>query len=208
MPLTSSVESQAVLGLLFFSPSAATLCRGTPDPTQSWRSGSAHQPARPQPGQGPVLGPGLVGDVPGFFRSMVAWGCGPDRGRVLGRAGPGPGPTRSSGVSTTGRGGRLRGFPTSGCRAPLTLFSPTRVFLLLSLLCFRVSVALTNLRGLRGAGRGRTCCLNAFARLSGSLVASRGYGCSGLQPFLCSEQCAGLGRARAVGFIAGRSRWA
>jgi hypothetical protein len=30
----------------------------------------------------------------------------------------------------------------------------------------------------------------------------------GSGPFLCSEQCAGQGGALAVGFIAGRSRWA
>ena len=35
MLLTSSNESQAVLGHLFFSPSAATLCRRTPDPILS-----------------------------------------------------------------------------------------------------------------------------------------------------------------------------
>ena len=60
-----------------------------------------------------------------------------------------------------------------------------------------------------GADRGRARCLDVFARLSGSLVAPRGFGCAGLRPpFLCSEQCAGQGGPRAVGFIAGRSRWA
>ena len=48
-----SVESQAVLGLLFFSPSVATLRRGTPDPT--WLSGPARRPARASAGPGPVL---------------------------------------------------------------------------------------------------------------------------------------------------------
>lgn len=81
MLLMSSVESQAVLGLLFFSPSAATLCRGTPDPTL-WRSGSALRPARARP------------------RARACWGTcrASSDSRSLGaRAGPGPGRVRSPG---------------------------------------------------------------------------------------------------------------
>ena len=84
------VGSQAVLGLLFFSPSAAILCRGTPDPTLGFPGRPAGRPGT-QPGPDP--GPVLLGDVPGFCRSMIAWSCGPGRGpsRARARAGPGAG---------------------------------------------------------------------------------------------------------------------
>ena len=150
MLLMISNESQAVLGRLFFSPSAATLWRGTPDPTL-WLSGSARRPARapagPQPGQV------QLGDVPGSSALGGAGRVGPGPGS--GRAG-GPEPASTSGVSTTGRGGRLRGFPSSGRRAPPALSSPAWVTLLLCLPGVGVSAALTIPRGPLGAGRGRS----------------------------------------------------
>ena len=73
MLLMISNESQAVLGRLFFSPSAATLWRGTPDPTL-WLSGSARRPARAP--AGPQPGPVQLGDVPG---SSALGGAGRDQ---------------------------------------------------------------------------------------------------------------------------------
>ena len=206
MLLTSSFEAQAVPGLLFFSPSAATLCRGTPDPTL-WRSGSAHRPARAPAGPGPGPGPGPAGGRAGLH---------PIHGRLGVRAGPGPGPgpgraqgpARTSGFRRQAGGGRLRGFPTSGRRAPPTLFSPARVIQLPCLLCFGVSVALTILRGSLGAGRGGHAASTPSRGSLGALWRQAALAAPGSCPFLCSEQRAGPGRARAVGFIAGRSRWA
>jgi hypothetical protein len=63
---------------------------------------------RPGTQPGPDPGPVLRGDVPGFLRSMFAWtgraGTRPGTGPGP-RAGPGPEPARTTGVSTTGRGG-------------------------------------------------------------------------------------------------------
>ena len=173
MLLTSSVGAQAVLGLLFFSPSAVTLCRGTPDPTL-WRSGSALRPARA------CWGTCWASSDPWSLGGAGRTGAGPRAGSGP-RAGPGPGPC-SFGGFVDRPGGRLRGFPTSGRRAPPTPFSPARVTLSLCLLCFGVSVALTNLHGSLGAGWGEACGSDAFARLSGSLVAPRGLGRAGLRP--------------------------
>ena len=180
------VGLQAVLGLLFFSPSAAALCRGTPDPTLGFPGRPAGRPGT-QPGPDP--GPVLRGDVPGFLRSMFAWtgragtrpGTGP-RSRAPGRAGPVPEPARTTGVSTTGRGGgcgasRLR---DAGLRPHCS--HPPGSFCCCVCLAWCVCCLVVPARAL-GADRGRARCLDAFARLSGSLVAPRGYGCSGLRPF-------------------------
>jgi hypothetical protein len=137
MLLMCFVGLQAVLGLLFFSPSAAALCRGTPDPTLGFPGRPAGRPGT-QPG--PDLGPVPRGDVPGFLRSMFAWtgragtrpGAGP-RARAPGRAGPGAG-SHDGGFDDM-PGWRLRGFPSSGCRAPPALCSPAWVILLLRLPC-------------------------------------------------------------------------
>jgi hypothetical protein len=132
--LTRVSGSQAGLPLLFFSPSAAAFFRGTPDPTLGFPGRPAGRPGT-QPGPDP--GPVLLGDVPGFCRSMIAWSCGPGRGparaRAPGRAGPGAG--SHDGGFDDRPGWRLRGFPSSGCRAPPALFSPAWVILLLRLPC-------------------------------------------------------------------------
>ena len=154
---------------------------------------------RPGTQPGPDPGPVLRGDVPGFLRSMFAWtgragtrpGTGP-RARAPGRAGPGAG--SHDGGFDDRPGWRLRGFPSSGCRAPPALFSPAWVILLLRLPCL---VCL--LLFLRGPSeptgvRGRARCLDAFARLSGSLVAPSGFGCAGLRPLFFAPSSA-LARA-------------
>jgi hypothetical protein len=110
----------------FFSPSAVTLCRGTPDPTL-WRSGSALRPAR-----------ACWGTCRASSDPWSLGECGQDRGRAPGRvrspvrAGAGAGSHFRGFVDRPG--GRLRGFPTSGRRAPPTPFSPARVILSLCLL--------------------------------------------------------------------------
>jgi hypothetical protein len=195
MLLMCSMGSQAVLGLLFFSPSAATICRGTPDPTLGFPGRPAGRPGT-QPGPDP--GPVLRGDVPGFLRSMFAWtgraGTRPGTGArapAPGRAGPGAG--SHDGGFDDRPGWRLRGFPSSGRRAPPALFSPAWVILLLRLPCLVCLCLVVPARAL-GADRGRARCLDAFARLSGSLAAPRGYSCAGLRPLFFASSSA-LARA-------------
>ncbi len=177
MLLTSSVESQAVLGLPFFSPSAATLCRGTPDPTLGF-------PGRPRPARAPAgPGPGPAGGRAGLL---------PIRGRleVLGR--PGRGPDRA----WAGARSRLapQGFrrPAGGAAAgPSNFGRPGSAHTVLTrsghlvvvsspvLLCLLARRLRARTREL---GQGEERYLDAVARLSGSLVAPRGFGRSGLQP--------------------------
>jgi hypothetical protein len=133
--------------------------------------------------------PGRPAGLPGPGPAGGRAGLLPICGRLELRAGPGggrAGPSRArdptSGVRRQA-GGRLRGLPTSGCRAPPVLSSPFRVAVLPCLLAsVGVSVALTMLRGSPGAGR-RERCFYAFARLSRSLVAPRGPGRAGSWPF-------------------------
>ena len=162
---------------------------------------------------GPPAGPGLLGDVLGFFRSMVAWGCGPDRGRAPGRvqspgrAGPGAGSHYGGVVDRPG--GAAAGLPDFGTPGSAhTVLIRTGHSVAVSALLWCV------------------CCLDELARVPRSRLgegvllrrlraalwepceATRLWPRRAPAPFLCSEQCAGQGRARAVGFIAGRSRWA
>jgi hypothetical protein len=172
-----SNESQAVLGRLFFSPSAATLCRGTPDPTL-WLSGSARRPARAP--AGPQPGPVLLGDVPG---SSALGGAG--------RVGPGPGSGRAGARSRLA----LRGFRrlAGGAAAGLPEFgTPGSARTVLTRLGHSVAVSawcwcvccLDDLAQFdRSRPGGGVLCLDAVARLAGSLVAPRGFGCAGLRPF-------------------------
>ena len=165
-------------------------------------------PSYTYPDSGPDPGPVLLGDVPGFCRrSMIAWSCGP------GRAGPSrAGPSRAR--SRLARRGFRRqagvaaaGLPVFGMPGSARTVLTRSGHSVAASALLGVSVVVP-VRAL-GADRGRARCLDVFARLSGSLVAPRGFGCAGLRPpFLCSEQCAGQGGSRAVGFIAGRSRWA
>ena len=190
---------------------------------------------RPPSGAEPLTPPfgypgrpaGRPGPQPGPSRARSSWGtCLALRhrevragsGQVRAQVGPGPGSGRARGarsrpalpgVSTTGRGGRLRGFPSSGRRAPPALSSPAWVTLLLCLPGVGVSAALTIPRGPLGAGRGEECSASTSSRGSlGALWRRVASAAPGSGPFLCSERCAGLGGARAVGFTAGRSRWA
>ena len=201
--------SQAVLGLLFFSPSAATLCRGTPDPTLGFPGRPAGRPGtQPGPDPGPVLRGGRAGLPPIHVRLD-----GPGRDSARHRApGPALGPGRAR--SRLARRGFRRQAGVAAAGLPV-FGMPGSARTVLTRLGH--SVAASALLGVSavvparalGADRGRARCLDAFARLSGSLVAPRGFGRVGLRPpFLCSEQCAGQGGSRAVGFIAGRSRWA
>ena len=137
---------------------------------------------RPGTQPGPDPGPVLLGDVPGFCRSMIAWSCGPGRGpsRARARAGPGAG-SHVGGFDDRPGGGcgasRLR---DAGLR-PHCSHPPWSFCCCVCLgwcVCCLVVPALA-----LGADRGRARCLDAFARLSGSLVAPRGFGCAGLRPF-------------------------
>jgi hypothetical protein len=151
MLLTISNESQAVLQVdrLFFSPSAATLC-GTPDPTLRL-SRSARRPVRAPAGLGP--GPGPAGGRNGLLPILGHWEVLAGPGRAWAQAGQGA--RARSRIALRGfrrwpgSPVRLTGFPSSGHRAPPTLFSSARVTLLPCLPCVQrrvqrlVSVALT-----------------------------------------------------------------
>ena len=162
---------------------------------------------------GPPAGPGLLGDVPGFFRSMVAWGV---------RAGPGPGPGPGPVPGPVRARGRLalQGFrrQAGGAAAGLPDFgTPGSAHTVLTRTGHSVAVS---------ALLWCVCCLDELARVPRSRLgegvllrrlraalwepcgATRLWPRRAPAPFLCSEQCAGQGRARAVGFVAGRSRWA
>ena len=187
--LMSFAGSQAFLGLLFFSPSAAALCRGTPDPTLGFPGRPAGRPGT-QPGPDP--GPVLLGDVPGR-----------DSARLRSRAGPGPGRARAGPSRARSRLAR-RGFRRQAgvAVAGLPVFGmpgSARTVLTRS----GHSVAASALLGVSvvvpvralGADRGRARCLDVFARLSGSLVAPRGFGCAGLRPPLFFAPSSALARA-------------
>jgi hypothetical protein len=205
------VGSQAVLGLLFFSPSAAALCRGTPDPTLGFPGRPAGRPGT-QPGPDP--GPVLRGDVPGFLRSMFAWtgraGTRPGTGPGP-RAGPGPEPARTTGVSTTGRGGgcgasRLR---DAGLRPHCS--HPPGSFC--CCVCLAWCVCCCSCAGPRsrpGSGGGRAASTPSRGSL-GALWRQAASAALGSGPFSLLRAVRWPGRVparRAVGFIAGRSRWA
>ena len=206
MALMLFVGTQAILGLLFFSPSAAALCRGTPDPTLGFPGRPAGRPGT-QPG--PDLGPVPRGDVPGFLRSMFAWtgraGTRPGTGPGT-RAGPGPEPARTTGVSTTGRGGgcgasRLRDAGLRPhCSHPLGSFC--------CCVCLAWCVCCCSCAGPRSRPGEGALPRRLRAALWEPCGATRLWLRRAPAPFLCSEQCAGQGGSRAVGFIAGRSRWA
>jgi hypothetical protein len=218
MLLMSSNESQAVLGRLFFSPSAATLCRGTPDPTL-WLSGSARRPARAP--AGPQPGPVQLGDVPGSSAlggaGRVGPGPGPGRarpgprsGQARAQAGPGgPGRLALPGVPTTGRGGAAAGLPEFGTPGSArTVLTRVGHSVAVSVWCWRVCCLDDPARASRSRP-GEECSASTPSRGSlGALWRRVASAAPGSGPFLCSERCAGLGGARAVGFTAGRSRWA
>ena len=198
--------SQAVLGLLFFSPSAATLCRGTPDPTLGFPGRPAGRPGtQPGPDPGPVLRGGRAG-LPPIHVRLDGPGWDSARHRAPGRAGPGPEPARTTGVSTTGRGGgcgasRLR---DAGLRPHCS--HPPGSFC--CCVCLAWCVCCCSCAGPRSRPGEGALPRRLRAALWEPCGATRLWLRRAPAPFLCSEQCAGQGRARAVGFIAGRSRWA
>ena len=137
---------------------------------------------RPGTQPGPDPGPVLLGDVPGFCRSMIAWSCGPGRGpaRAPGRAGPGAG--SHDGGFDDRPGWRLWGFPSSGCRAPPALFSPAWVILLLRLPC--LVCLLLFLRGpSEPTGGGRAASTPSRGSLPGALWRHAASAAPGSGPF-------------------------
>jgi hypothetical protein len=121
-------------------------------------------PGRPAGRPGPQPGPSRARSSWGTCLALRHWEVRAGSGQARAQVGPGPGSGRARGpgrlalpgVSTTGRGGRLRGFPSSGRRAPPALSSPAWVTPLLCLSGVGVSAALTIPRGPHGAGRGRS----------------------------------------------------
>jgi hypothetical protein len=147
-----------------------------------WPSGPAARPARAP--AGPEPGPRPAG------------GRDPIRGRLEVRAGPGRGPVRAWSRAQSRLA--LRGFrlQAGGAAAGPSDFGrpgsahtvPTRAghFVAVSALCCCVrSLVDYSTRGLLdgpGSGPGGELCLDAIARLSGSLVAPRGFSRAGLRP--------------------------
>jgi hypothetical protein len=194
--------SQAVLGLLFFSPSAATICRGTPDPTLGFPGRPAGRPGtQPGPDPGPVLRGGRAGLPPIHVRLD-----GPGRDSARHRApGPGPGPGRArsrlarrgfrrqAGVAAAG----LPVFGTPGsARTVLTRLGHSVAAS--ALLGVSAVVPARALGADRGPGEGALP-----RRLRAALWEPCGAKRLRLRwapaPFLCSEQCAGQGGSRPGG---------
>ena len=135
---------------------------------------------------------------------------GPGRDSARHRApGPGPGRARSrlarrgfrrqAGVAAAGL--PVFGMPGSARTVLTRLGHSVAASALLG-----VSVALLFLRGpSEPTGGGRAASTPSRGSL-GALWRHAASAAPGSGPFLCSEQCAGQGRSRAVGFIAGRSR--
>ena len=178
------------------APSFFTV-RGRRSRSSLWCTSSAARgglpgrpPGRPGPQPGPSPGPGRLGDV---IRSVGDWRCGP--GRAGARSGLRAG-SHFRGFDFR-PGGRLRGLPTSGGQAPPTLFPPARVILLLCLPCVAVSACSSTPR----AGPGRTRARARGGALPQRLRAALWEPCGAARPqprrasapFLCPEQCAGLG---------------
>ena len=174
--------SQAVLLLLVFSPSAATVCHGTYD--------LAPLAFRVDPPAGSGSGFGPAGGRAGLLRSEDAWRCG------SGLAVPGPG--SHSEVTTSGGGGAAAGAPDS---APPALSKPLGVAALLCLLGL-----LPRRAALREPGW-RVMCLAALWEPCGAdWIRGPRLAPVASAPSVCSEQYAGQDGVQAVGFIAGRSR--
>ena len=153
-------------------------------PVLQWVAFRAGPPAGPGPSRARTWARSLGGTCRASSDPCSLGRAGPGLGPAPGpgpgpRAGPGPEPARTTGVSTTGRGGgcgasRLR---DAGLRPHCS--HPPGSFC--CCVCLAWCVCCCSCAGL-GADRGRARCLDAFARLSGSLVAPRGFGCAGLRP--------------------------
>jgi hypothetical protein len=205
MLLTSSNESQAVLGRLFFSHSAATLCRGTPDPTLRL-SGSARRPALTP--AGPSTGPGPAGGRAGLLPILRHWEVRAGSGQALAQAGPGARSLLALRGFRRLVGGAAAGLPEFGTQGSArTVLTRSGHSVAVSAKCWCVC-CLDDL-GPLGAYRGGECAASTPSRGSlGALWCRMASAAPGSCPFLCSEQCAGLAGAQAVGFTAGRSPWA
>ena len=177
-------------------------------------------PAGPGPSRAPA-GPGPAGGRAWLFGIGR---CGPGRarpgprsGQARAQVGPGPGSGRARGpgpASTSGGfddwpGGAAAGLPEFGtpgsARTVLTRLGHS---VAVSAWCWRVCCLDDPARASRSRP-GEECSASTPSRGSlGALWRRVASAAPGSGPFLCSERCAGLGGARAVGFTAGRSRWA
>lgn len=182
---------------------------------------------RPPSGAEPLTPPfgypgrpaGRPGPQPGPSRARSCWGtCLALRhcevragsGQARAQAGPGgPGRLALPGVSTTGRGAAAAGLPEFGTPGSArTVLTHVGHSVAVSVWCWRVCCLDDPARASRSRP-GEECSASTPSRGSlGALWRRVASAAPGSGPFLCSERCAGLGGARAVGFTAGRSRWA
>jgi hypothetical protein len=142
----------------------------------------------PPPGPGPAGGRAGLLPIHGRLAGAGRTGAGPRAGSGP-RAGPGPGRLALRGFRRQAGGGgcgasRLRDTGLRPHRSHPHGSSCRCVCLLQCVSCLVVLARAPRSR------RGRACCLDAFVRLSGSLVAPRGFGCAGPRPLFFAPSSA------------------
>ena len=174
-------------------------------------------PGRPAGRPGPQPGPSRARSSSGTCLALRHREVRAGSGQVRAQVGPGPGSGRARGpgpASTSGGfddwpGGAAAGLPEFGTPGSArTILTSGGHSVAVSVWCWRVCCLDDPARASRSRP-GEECSASTPSRGSlGALWRRVASAAPGSGPFLCSERCAGLGGARAVGFTAGRSRWA
>ena len=148
-------------------------------------------PGRPAGRPGPQPGPSRARSRWGTCLALRHWEVRAGLGRARAQVGPGPGSGRARGpgsASTSGGfddwpGGAAAGLPEFGTPGSArTVLTRSGHSVAVSAWCWCVCCLDDPARASRSRpGRG-VLCLDAVARLAGSLVAPRGFGCAGLRP--------------------------
>lgn len=174
-------------------------------------------PGRPAGRPGPQPGPSRARSSWGTCLALRHWEVRAGSGQARAQVGPGPGSGRARGpgpASTSGGfddwpGGAAAGLPEFGTPGSArTVLTRVGHSVAVSVWCWCVCCLDDPARASRSRP-GEECSASTPSRGSlGALWRRVASAAPGSGPFLCSERCAGLGGARAVGFTAGRSRWA